>query len=33
MLNVSDEIANDFNLIDIVIRDFQSGELVFDKHR
>jgi len=33
MRNVSDEIANDFDLINIIIRDFQSGELVFDKHR
>jgi hypothetical protein len=28
MLNVSDEIANDFDLINIVIRDFQSGEKI-----
>src|SRR6516165_10419844 len=33
MLNVSDEIANDFDLINIVVRDFQPVELGFDKHR
>jgi len=33
MLNVSHEIANDFDLINIVIREFQPVELVFDKHR
>jgi hypothetical protein len=29
-LNEADEIADDFDLIDVVIRDLQAGEFIFD---
>ena len=30
-LNIADEIADDFDLVDLVIRNFQAGELIFDR--
>jgi hypothetical protein len=32
ILNVADQIADDFHLIGIIVRDFHAGELIFDQH-
>ncbi len=31
-LNVADEIADDFDPVDLVIGNFQAGELIFDRN-